>query len=83
MANYVLLIVIALAGFAEGPWWFVLFGAGALSTETLINQYQFLRHDPRAVQQREAWLHLLKQVAINVAFAAAAYFVGWLIGTFF
>jgi hypothetical protein len=82
MANYILLVVIALAGFAEAPWWFVLVGGGALSTETLSSQYQFLRHNPRSVQQWEAWLYSLGQVAINVAFATAAYLVGWLIGTF-
>jgi len=82
MIDYLLLIVMAFAGFVKAPWWFVLVGAAALSLGILITQYQFLRRDPKAAQEWEAWFNPAGQVAINVAITGACYLVGWLVGTF-
>jgi hypothetical protein len=82
MLDYLLLVVMALAGFAGAPWWFVLVGATGLSLGILITQYQFLRRNPKAAQEWEAWFDPAGQVAINIGFTGASYLVGWLIGAF-
>ena len=79
MMEWIILVLIALAGFLGEPWWFMLLGALGLSLDTLIAYYQMLRNLPKAQGQ---WRLPAASVASAAACAVASYVLGWMLDSF-
>jgi hypothetical protein len=42
MLDYLMLLVVAFAGYGGAPWWFILYGALGLTIETWVQHYRRL-----------------------------------------
>lgn len=76
MAEYTILVVVALAGYTDAPWWFVLLGAAGITIEGWWLKLRLLRQPPSVPLSSKIITYFVTGVATNIGFAALSYLVG-------
>jgi hypothetical protein len=79
MYDWLIVILVGLAGYAEAPGWFILLGAFGLSIEGWWGRLGLLRHSPRALSTKKT-AYLVAGAISNLGLAGLGYLVGHLLG---
>ncbi|MBO0740921.1 MAG: hypothetical protein J2P51_05790 [Hyphomicrobiaceae bacterium] len=79
MLEVLILAAVAAAGYADAPWWAVLFGAGAVTVGAWWRKVQLLRQHPRVPFSTKMIAYLVVSIVINLGFAFASYLAGRLL----
>jgi hypothetical protein len=75
MYDWLIVILVGLAGYAEAPGWFILFGAFGLTIEGWWGRLGLLRHSPRALSSKKTAYFVAGAIS-NLGLAALGYLVG-------
>jgi hypothetical protein len=76
MQETIVLAVVVLAGYADGPGWAVLAGAAAVTAAGWWRKVRLLRQHPRVSFSVKMTGYLIVSIAINIVLAAVSYVVG-------
>jgi hypothetical protein len=77
MYDWLIVILVGLAGFAEAPRWFILLGAFGLTIEGWWGRLGLLRHSPRSISTKKT-AYLVAGAISNLGLAALGYLLGHL-----
>jgi hypothetical protein len=75
MYDWLIVIVISLAGYVEAPAWFILLAAFGLTIEGWWGRLGLLRHSPRAISTKKT-AYFVTGLISNLGLAALGYLVG-------
>ncbi len=78
MYDWLIVILVGLAGYAEAPGWFILLGAFGLTIEGWWGRLGLLRHSPRAISSKKTAYFVVGAIS-NLGFAALGYLLGHLL----
>src|SRR5262245_7396604 len=78
MYDWLILILVGLAGYLEAPGWFILLGAFGLTIEGWWGRLGLLRHSPRAISTKKT-AYLVAGAISNLGVAALGYLLGHLV----
>src|SRR5262245_65970015 len=78
MYDWLIVILVGLAGFAEAPRWFILLGAFGLTIEGWWGRLGLLRHSPRAISAKKTAYFVVGAIS-NLGLAALGYLAGHLV----
>lgn len=76
LLDYLIILIVGLAGYADGPAWFVLVGAGGLTIEEWWRQLNLLRRHPSVPWSSKITTYFVTGVVSNLFFAALAFWFG-------
>ena len=76
MLGGLILAIVAAAGYANGPWWSTLLGAGAVTLAGWWRKIRLLRQHPRVPLSTKMIAYLVISIVINVGAAFASYLAG-------
>jgi hypothetical protein len=75
MYDWLIVILVGLAGYVEAPGWFVLLGAFGLSIEGWWRRLGLLRHAPRALSTKKTAYFVAGAIS-NLGLAGLGYLLG-------
>jgi hypothetical protein len=78
MYDWLIVILVGMAGYAEAPGWFILLGAFGLSIEGWWGRLGLLRHFPRAISTKKTAYFVVGAIS-NLGLAALGYLLGHLV----
>jgi hypothetical protein len=78
MYDWLILILVGLAGYVEAPGWFILVAAFGLTIEGWWGRLGLLRHSPRALSSKKTAYFVAGAIS-NLGLAALGYLVGQLL----
>jgi hypothetical protein len=80
MLEFLILVGVAWAGYADAAGWWVLIGAAAMTVAAWARKIRLLRQHPQVPFSTKMTTYLIVSVGINVAFAAVALIAGRVLG---
>jgi hypothetical protein len=78
MYDWLIVILVGLAGYVEAPGWFILLGAFGLSIEGWWGRLGLLRHSPRALSTKKTAYFVAGAIS-NLGLAGLGYLLGHLV----
>ncbi len=79
MLDYIMLLLVAIAGFAGAPWWFVLMGTAGLTIDAWWVKLRLLRQPPSVPLSSKIITYFVTGILANLGFAALVFLCGrWL-----
>jgi hypothetical protein len=79
MYDWLIVILVSLAGYVEAPAWFILIAAFGLSIEGWWGKLGLLRHSPRAISTKKTAYFVAGAIS-NLGLAGLGYLVGHICG---
>jgi hypothetical protein len=76
MLEALILAIVATAGYAHGPWWSALLGAGGVTLAGWWRKIRLLRQHPRVPFSTKMTAYLSISIVINLGSAFASYLAG-------
>ena len=78
MYDWLIVILVGLAGYVEAPGWFILLGAFGLTIEGWWGKLGLLRHSPRAISTKKTAYFVAGAIS-NLGVAGLGYLLGHLV----
>jgi hypothetical protein len=79
MLEVLILAAVAIAGYADAPWWSAPLGAGGVTLTAWWRKVQLLRQHPRVPFSTKMTAYLVVSILINLGFALGSYLAGRLL----
>ena len=76
MLEYVMLLLVGLAGYADASWWLVPLAAGGLTIEGWWEKARLLRQHPRLPLSSKIVTYFVTGVIANIGFSALSFLCG-------
>jgi hypothetical protein len=79
MLEFLIIVIVAIGGYAGAPWWLVLVGAAGLTIEGWAMKLMLLRQHPKVRLSSKMTTYFVTGVLANVGFASLSYIFGQLV----